>query len=120
MIAWLIFYGFNNHMLSLKVESDVLREVADSLRAHRLALGWRQDDLAQRSGIGIATLRRFERSGRIRFEGLAKLLVTLGLADQFLTAFKRPREVPKTIAAFLAANQPATPRRRAPAANKFL
>jgi transcriptional regulator with XRE-family HTH domain len=103
-------------MLSLKIESDVLREIADLVRSHRLALGWRQDDLAQRSGIGIATLRRFERSGQIGFQGFAKLLVTLGLADNFLTAFKRPADAPKNIAAFLAANPPAKPRRRAPAA----
>lgn len=108
----------SDHMLSLKTESDVLREIADSVRSHRLALGWRQDDLAQRSGVGIATLRRFERSGQIGFQGLAKLLVTLGLADNFLTALKRPADAPKSIAAFLAANQPAKPRRRAPAAIK--
>jgi hypothetical protein len=77
---------------------------------------WRQDDLAHRSGIGVATVRRFERSGRIGFEGLAKLLVTLGLADNFLTALKRPADAPKSIAAFLAADLPVKPRRRAPVA----
>ena len=116
MIAYSCFIGASDHMLSLKTEPDVLREVADSVRSHRLALGWRQDDLAQRSGVGIATLRRFERSGQIGFQGLAKLLVTLGLADNFLTALKRPAEAPKSIAAFLAANRPAKPRQRAPAA----
>ena|SRR5476651_2209692 len=110
------YFLSSDHMLSLKTEADVLREIADSVRSHRLGLGWRQDDLAQRSGVGIATLRRFERSGRIGFHGLAKLLVTLGLADNFLTALKRPVAAPKNIAAFLTANQAAKPRRRAPAA----
>src|SRR5476649_2426147 len=105
-------------MLSLKTESDVLREIADSVRSHRLALGWRQDDLAQRSGVGIATLRRFERSGQIGFQGLAKLLVTLGLADNFLAALKRPTPAPKSIEEFLGAAQPAKPRQRARAASK--
>ena len=105
-------------MLSLKTESDVLREVADSLRAHRMALGWRQDDLAERSGVAIATLRRFERSGKIGFQGLAKLLVTLGLADNFLTGFKRPPGAPASIDDFLATNQPAKPRQRASAPGK--
>lgn len=107
-----------NHMLSLKTESDVLREIADSVRSHRLALAWRQDDLAQRSGVSIATLRRFERSGQIGFQGLARLLVTLGLADNFLAALTRPPEAPKSIADFLAASQPAKPRQRAPAAHR--
>jgi transcriptional regulator with XRE-family HTH domain len=101
-------------MLSLKLESDVLREVADSLRAHRLALGWRQEDLARQSGLAIDTLRRFERSGRIGFHGLAKLLVTLGLADTFLAAIKpTPATTPKSIEAFLAEAQPPKPRQRA-------
>lgn len=105
-------------MLSLKTESDVLREVADAVRSHRLALGWRQDDLAQRSGVGVATLRRFERSGQIGFQGLAKLLVTLGLADALLAALKRPADTPPSIEAFLAAETPSKIRRRAPAAHR--
>ena len=96
----------------------MLREVADSLRAHRLALGWRQADLAERSGVPIATLRRFERSGQIGFHGLTKLAVTLGLADNFLAALKRPAATPKNIAAFLAEGQVAKPRQRARAIGK--
>jgi transcriptional regulator with XRE-family HTH domain len=105
-------------VLSLKTELDVLREVADSLRAHRSALNWRQKDLALRSGVSIATLRRFERTGQIGFMGLSKLLVTLGLADNFLTNFKRPTDAPKSIAVFLAAGQPAKLRQRVRVANK--
>lgn len=99
-------------MLSLKTESDVLRDVADSVRAHRLALHWRQDDLATKSGVSIATLRRFERSGQISFQGLAKLLVSLGLADSFLTSLKRPEAAPKSIGAFLKAEAPKRQRSR--------
>ena len=99
-------------MLSLKTESDVLREVADILRAHRRVLGWRQEDLARRSGVALSTLRRFERSGRIGFQALGKLLVALGLADSFLAAFKRPEAAPQSIEAFLAAAQPAKTRLR--------
>ncbi len=96
-------------MLSLKTESDVLREVAETVRAHRLALHWRQEDLATRSGVSIATLRRFERTGQIGFFGLAKLLVSLGLADQLLAGLKRPEPAPKSMEAFLA---PAKTRRQ--------
>lgn len=100
-------------MLSLKSESDVVREARELIRAHRMALSWRQDDLAKRSGLGIATVRRFESTGRIGFVGLAKLLATLGLADRFLTALKPPAPAPKNIDEFLAA-APAPVRRRAP------
>lgn len=95
----------------------MLREAADFLRAHRLALGWRQDDLAERSGVAIATLRRFERSGQIGFQGFAKLLVSLGLADNFLATLKRPDSAPQSIEAFLAAGNTRKPRQRARAAS---
>lgn len=99
-------------MLSLKTEADVLREVADSVRSQRVALNWRQEDLATRSGVSIATLRRFERTGQIGFLGLAKLLVTLGLADQLLAGLKRPEPAPKSMEAFLASPKTRSPRQR--------
>lgn len=106
-------------MLSLKTESDVLREVANALRAHRLALGWRQTDLAERSGVAVATLRRFEGSGQIGFPGLAKLLVSLGRADDFLAAFKPPAaNPPRSIEAFMAEGRPARVRQRVRLAGK--
>jgi transcriptional regulator with XRE-family HTH domain len=92
-------------MLSLKTEADVLREIADTVRAQRVALSWRQEDLATKSGVSIATLRRFERTGQIGFLGLAKLLVTLGMADQFLAGLRRVEPAPKSMDAFLASNK---------------
>lgn len=99
-------------MLSLKTETDILREVADSVRTHRVALHWRQQDLATRSGVSIATLRRFEHSGQIGFLGLAKLLVSLGLADQFLAGLKPVEPAPKSLDAFLAPNKTRAARQR--------
>jgi transcriptional regulator with XRE-family HTH domain len=82
-----------------------------------MALSWRQDDLAQRSGVGIATLRRFENTGRIGFVGLARLFVALGLADKFIEALQQPGQTPKNIGEFLAA-APAQIRQRAPRRKK--
>ena len=100
-------------MLSLKNDTDIIREARTLVRACRMALSWRQTDLAKRSGVGVATIRRFESTGRIGFVGLAKLLVTLGLADQFLGALKQPTVSPKDINEFLAGS-PSPVRQRAP------
>ena len=62
-------------MLSLKNEADVLGEAAALLRAHRQSIGWRQTDLASRSGVAIATLRRFERTGQV-LDGLRHIQLT--------------------------------------------
>jgi len=91
-------------MLSLKSETDLLREFSDGVRQRRLLLDWRQADLAARSGVAIATLRRFERTGQIGFHGLAKLLVSLGLADALITALKPPAPAPRSMKAFMAGN----------------
>jgi transcriptional regulator with XRE-family HTH domain len=112
MIAVMWFQQLIGHMLSLKTEADLLRSVADSVRQHRLAQGLRQADLAEKTGVSIATLRRFERTGHIGFLGLARLLTTLGLADAFIAAFQRVPETPPSIKEFMTAH--AGRRKRAP------
>jgi transcriptional regulator with XRE-family HTH domain len=76
-------------MLSLTTEHDVVTAASAAVRERRTSLNWRQIDLAQRSGVAVATVRRFERSGVIAFRGFAKLATTLGLADDLVTVLKR-------------------------------
>ncbi len=99
-------------MLSLNTERDLLENVAGIVRQHRLAQGLRQIDLAQKSGVAIATLRRFERSGQIGFLGLAKILTTLGLTDAFIASFQRVPETVASLRDFMTAS--AHRRKRAP------
>ncbi len=98
-------------MLTLTTEADLLLRTAQTVRERRQTLGLRQVDLAERSGVAIATLRRFESTGQITFGGLAKLLVACGLADAFLAGIK-----PKTVAAPASINEflgnAPSPRRR--------
>jgi len=75
-------------MLSLRNEADLHRGATAAIRQRRQALHLRQTDLAERSGVAVATLRRFERSGQITFSGLAKLLVACGLAEPVLRALE--------------------------------
>lgn len=99
-------------MLSLKTESDVLRETADAVRQQRLALNLSQADLASRSAVPLGTLRRFEQTGQSSFLTVAKVVTTLGMSDQFLSALKRPNETAPSIKAFLAANASSLVRKR--------
>ena len=100
-------------MLSLKNETDIIREARMLVRAYRMAFSWRQADLAKQSGVGVATVRRFESTGRIGFVGFAKLLASLGLAEHFLGALTRPPVPPKDIDEFIAGG-PSPVRQRAP------
>ncbi len=76
-------------MLSLTTEPDVLTAASTAVRDRRIALNWRQTDLAKRSKVAVATVRRFERTGVINFPKFAKLVVTLGLADDLVAVLKR-------------------------------
>jgi transcriptional regulator with XRE-family HTH domain len=106
-------YDFNTHMLSLKTETDVLRETADAIQQQRLALNLPQAELASRSGVPLGTLRRFEQTGQSSFLTVAKLVTTLGMSDQLLAGLKRPNETAPSIKAFIAANSGGSIRKRA-------
>ncbi len=49
---------------SLETPESVSRTLAARIKELRLARGWKQATLAQRSGVSLASLRRFEESGQ--------------------------------------------------------
>lgn len=61
--------------------------VARRARARRLALAWTQQELADRSGMSLSSLRRFERSGAIAFLSLVKIAVALDAVDELVMLF---------------------------------
>lgn len=81
------FTEVTNKMLSIKMPSEVAKEVADRLKKLRLQQNWTQEILASRSGVNLHTLRRFEHSGQISFERLLSLAFTLGVISDCDTLF---------------------------------
>ncbi|MCP3957617.1 MAG: helix-turn-helix transcriptional regulator [bacterium] len=68
---------------SLKSPEQVGVALAERIRGLRLARGWRQVTLAERSGVSLGSLRRFEASGRVSLENLLKLAFALNRLDDF-------------------------------------
>jgi transcriptional regulator with XRE-family HTH domain len=66
-------------------------ELAHRTRALRLAKGWKQATLAERSGVSLASLRRFEGSGRVSLRNLLKLVFALNRLDDFEDVLTPPR-----------------------------
>jgi transcriptional regulator with XRE-family HTH domain len=64
--------------LLLETPVEQLQAIANRFKELRLAANVRQADLAKRSGVGIATLRRFEAGGNISLLNLARLMTYLG------------------------------------------
>ena len=78
--------------LSLQLHSplEIARQLAARVRAERLRRGWKQSTLAERSGVSLPTIRRYERCGRTSIENLLKLCHALGRLDEFADVLKPP------------------------------
>ncbi len=75
---------------SLQTPEQVSTDLAARLRDLRLVRGWRQVTLAERSGVSLGSLRRFEESGRVSLRNLLKLTFALGRLDDFDALLQAP------------------------------
>jgi transcriptional regulator with XRE-family HTH domain len=76
---------------SLETPEQVSRKLAARVKALRLARGWKQITLAERSGVSLASLRRFEESGRVSLQSLLDLAFALNRLDDFDALLQPPR-----------------------------
>jgi transcriptional regulator with XRE-family HTH domain len=68
---------------SLETPEQVSQKLAARAKALRLARGWKQATLAERSGVSLASLRRFEDSGKVSLQSLLDLAFALNRLDDF-------------------------------------
>ena len=94
---------------SLETPETVSKTLAARIKALRLARGWKQATLAQRSGVSLASLRRFEESGRVSLQHLLELAFALNRLDDFDALFQAP---PASSLAELEAGEKRPPRKR--------
>ena len=66
------------------------RRLADRARAERLRRDWTQATLAERSGVSLPTVRRYERLGHTSLENLLRLCHVLGRLDEFADLLAPP------------------------------
>jgi transcriptional regulator with XRE-family HTH domain len=76
--------------LDLQTPGEIGRNLAARVRALRLHRGWTQQELADRSGLTLATYRRFERTGRIALERLLRIAAVLDARAGFDQIFTLP------------------------------
>ena len=70
--------------------NHLIREIGGRIRSHRLARGWTQAELAERSGISLSTLKLLEREGKGSLQRLAKVAVILNLDGELRELFSSP------------------------------
>jgi transcriptional regulator with XRE-family HTH domain len=65
-------------MILLITPSKAQKKLAENVRQRRLDMLLTQEGLAERSGVPLPTLRKFEQRGAISLESFLKLLMVLG------------------------------------------
>src|SRR5215217_2710694 len=84
-------------MMLLTSPSKAQLKIAENLRARRIAMELTQEGLAERSGVPLATLRKFEQKGAISLESLIKLLIITGGVEELIEVLKPLKPAFKSI-----------------------
>lgn len=74
----------------LKTYAELLQELGQRIGARRKALGWTQQEAAERSGVNYRTWRRLEGMGQASIEDLVKAAVALRCEDALEGLFPAP------------------------------
>jgi len=95
--------------IQLHNPDEIASLLAERVRAERLRREWKQETLAERSGVSLPTIRRYERTGRTSLENMLKLCHALGRLDEFADLLKPP---PASSIDELAARTASKPKRK--------
>lgn len=97
----------NNDFFLLKTPWEMMQIIAARAKALRLEQNLPQSTLAQRAGISIGTLKRFEKTGEIQFKHLLQIAFVLYRLEDFESLFAKS-DIPASLF-----TPPPPPRQRA-------
>lgn len=76
--------------LDLKTASEICQDIAAAVKERRIALNLTQAELSRRSGVAIATLKRFEAGGTATLDTVLAIAECLNALDEFQALFPLP------------------------------
>jgi len=76
--------------VSIQTPDEATRELADRVKRLRLMQGFKRETLAQRAGVTVASLKRFETTGKGSLELLLKVVFALGRLNEFADLLQPP------------------------------
>jgi transcriptional regulator with XRE-family HTH domain len=87
------------------------RGVGQNLKLLRLAKGWTQEELSERAGVAVSTLKLLESKGQGSFQRLIRVAVALGVDGELRDLFGQPAAM-ESIDAVKRSERQRAPRRR--------
>ena len=69
----------NNMFLNRKTPNEIAKSLAERIKAHRKKLKISQEVLAQKSGVSLGSIKRFETKYEISLQSLIKIAIALDL-----------------------------------------
>lgn len=98
-------------MIALVSPSSAQKRLAQNMRERRASFGLTQADLSKQSGVALATLRKFEQTGKVSLESLLKIMAIIGDIQAMLDATKPAQQTFKSIDEVLEQSAASTPKR---------
>ena len=98
-------------MISLITTAKAQKKLSENSRLQRLNLQLTQRGLADRSGVPLPTLRKFEQKGLISLEGFLKLQMVLGGLENVIKSIQPNTTAFSSIDEVLEANKKPTRQR---------
>lgn len=77
--------------VNLKTPQEIRRDLAARAQVRRLLLNMSQQELAERSGVSLGSVKRFEAAGEISLKSLLSIALVLNELEAFAELFSPPR-----------------------------
>ena len=77
----------NNQFLNQKTPNEIAKSFADKIKEHRKKLKISQEVLAQKSGVSLGSIKRFETKYEIALQSFIKIAIALDLDKDIETLF---------------------------------
>lgn len=66
---------------------NIIKNIANDIRELRKRKKWSQIDLAEKSGVSLGSIKRFERTGEVSLKSLTKIAISLGREGELNSLF---------------------------------
>jgi transcriptional regulator with XRE-family HTH domain len=79
--------SMNGQFINQKTPNEIAKSLADKIKANRKNLRISQEVLAQKSGVSLGSIKRFETKYEISLQSFIKIAIALDLDNDFENLF---------------------------------